>query len=142
MSELHRQQASQRMPSPGGKPLHKPFYSAIQRCPCALGYECASKAAWSPARPRFSTQASCACRAVLLMTKRDLCDLCFEGFVDVEDRQNRPELVSLLQVGVCMSLHTERHDRRMQHMPLYLPQHCGCGSRAYTKLQPGQAKQE
>ena len=36
------------------------------------------------------------------MTKRDLYDLCFEGFVDVEDRQNRPELVSLLQVGISM----------------------------------------
>ena len=60
------------------------------------------KSTWSSAPPRFSTQLSCACRAVLLMTKRDLCDLCFEGFVDVEDRQNRPELVSLLQVGVCL----------------------------------------
>lgn len=60
------------------------------------------KPAWPPAPPRCSTQVSDACRAVLLMTKRDLYDLCFEGFVDVEDRQNRPELVSLLQVGICM----------------------------------------
>ena len=121
MSALHRQQASRRMPSQGGKPLQTPFSSWT---PLFAQIGVRPEPAWSPAPPRFSAQVSGACRAVLLMTKRDLCDLCFEGFVDVEDRQNRPELVSLLQVGVCLCLQSEWHGWRMQHMPWYLPRHC------------------
>lgn len=98
-SAPRRQPASQRTPSPGGEPLHTPFFH--KRALCTHMRVC-PKPAWPPAPPRCSTQVSDACRAVLLMTKRDLYDLCFEGFVDVEDRQNRPELVSLLQVGISM----------------------------------------
>ena len=41
-------------------------------------------------------------RAVLLMTKRDLADLCLEGLLESTEQQQQDQLAALLQV--CFSL--------------------------------------
>ena len=38
------------------------------------------------------------CRAVLLMTKRDLADLCLEGLLESTEQQQQDQLAALLQV--------------------------------------------
>lgn len=43
------------------------------------------------------------CRAVLLMTKRDLADLCLEGLLESTEQQQQTQLAALLQVWLMLS---------------------------------------
>ena len=45
-----------------------------------------------------ASQDVCYCRAVLLMTKRDLADLCLEGLLESTEQQQQDQLAALLQV--------------------------------------------
>lgn len=42
-------------------------------------------------------------RAVLLMTKRDLADLCLEGLLESTEQQQQAQLAALLQVRLLLS---------------------------------------
>lgn len=56
-----------------------------------------------------SSQDACHCRAVLLMTKRDLADLCLEGLLESTEQQQQDQLAALLQV--CIQHLNHLHER-------------------------------